>query len=97
MKVNSDLFMFPFLFVSGDGPRGPPNHHMGPPPERQGPGQGSDGGQYWGDDGGYQDGWRRGPGQEYSVGQRPWEAQERFSSLDGEYMGHDRYVSFITM
>ncbi|KTG47775.1 hypothetical protein cypCar_00021614 [Cyprinus carpio] len=78
----------------GDGPRGPPNHHMGPPPERQGPGQGSDGGQYWGDDGGYQDGWRRGPGQEYSVGQRPWEAQERFSSLDGEYMGHDRYDGY---
>uniref|UniRef100_A0A9J8BW67 pre-mRNA 3' end processing protein WDR33 n=1 Tax=Cyprinus carpio carpio TaxID=630221 RepID=A0A9J8BW67_CYPCA len=80
--------------ILGDGPRGPPNHHMGPPPERQGPGQGSDGGQYWGDDGGYQDGWRRGPGQEYSVGQRPWEAQERFSSLDGEYMGHDRYDGY---
>ncbi|RXN23338.1 pre-mRNA 3 end processing WDR33-like protein [Labeo rohita] len=86
----------------GDGPRGPPNHHMGPPPERQGPSQGSDGGQYWGDDGGYQEGWRRGsggPGQEYSVGHRgisggPWEGQERFSSHDGEYMGHDRYDGY---
>ncbi|XP_076837946.1 pre-mRNA 3' end processing protein WDR33 isoform X2 [Brachyhypopomus gauderio] len=54
---------------SKDGPRGPPNHHMGPPPDRQGPGgpggpgQGSDGsGQYWGEDGGFQEGWRRGPG-----------------------------------
>ncbi len=105
MRVNSDLFEFSFLFVSGDGPRGPPNHHMGPPLERQGPGQGSDGGQYWGDDGAYQEGWRRdpgGPGQEYSVGHRgiaggPWEGQERFSSHDGEYMGHDRYVTFRTI
>lgn len=77
---------------------------MGPPSERQGPGgagQGSDGGQYWGDDGGYQEGWRRGPGgsgQEYSGGHRggQWEGQERFSSHDGEYMGHDRYATFST-
>uniref|UniRef100_A0A4W4FFY9 pre-mRNA 3' end processing protein WDR33 n=1 Tax=Electrophorus electricus TaxID=8005 RepID=A0A4W4FFY9_ELEEL len=98
-----------------DGPRGLPNHHMGPLPDRQGPGgpggpgQGSDGGgQYWGDDGGYQEGWRRGPGgpvQEYhgdprshrgsSVGQ--WENQERFPPHDGEYGGLDRCTSNTRM
>lgn len=91
-----------------DGPRGPPNHHMGPP-DRQGPGAGagpgqaSDGGsQYWGEEGGFQENWRRGPGgpgQEYHGDPRghrgssggQWENQERFSSHDGEY---DRYDSY---
>uniref|UniRef100_A0A8B9HP45 WD repeat domain 33 n=1 Tax=Astyanax mexicanus TaxID=7994 RepID=A0A8B9HP45_ASTMX len=91
-----------------DGPRGPPNHHMGPP-DRQGPGAGAGpgqasdaGSQYWGEEGGFQENWRRGPGgpgQEYHGDPRghrgssggQWENQERFSSHDGEY---DRYDSY---
>lgn len=73
---------------------------MGPPPERQGPGgpgQGSDGGQYWGEEGGYQEGWRRGPGDSRSHrggSGSQWESQEMFSSHDEEYMGHDGYFKF---
>lgn len=76
-----------------DGPRGPPNHHMGPPPDHQG----SDGGsQYWPEDGGYQEGWRR-PGQDFHGDHRghrggsggQWENQERFPSHDDDY---ERYV-----
>ncbi|TRY95447.1 hypothetical protein DNTS_032474 [Danionella cerebrum] len=93
-----------------EGPRGPPNHHMAHPPERQGPGgpgQGSDGGQFWGEEGGgFQEGWRRGPGgpsQGYSGGHRggsgghrgssggQWEGHESFTSNDEEYMGYDEY------
>ncbi|KAB5535894.1 hypothetical protein PHYPO_G00123180 [Pangasianodon hypophthalmus] len=76
-----------------DGPRGPPNHHMGPPPEHQG----SDGGsQYWAEDGGYQEGWRR-PGQDFHGDPRghrggsggQWENQERFPSHDDDYERFD--------
>ncbi|XP_066508060.1 pre-mRNA 3' end processing protein WDR33-like isoform X2 [Hoplias malabaricus] len=95
-----------------DGPRGPPNHHMGPLSDRQGPGgpggpgQGSDaGGQFWGEEGGFQEGWRRGPGgpgQDYHGDPRghrggsggQWDNQERFSSHDAEYGGHDRYDGY---
>lgn len=78
-----------FVSLYVDGPRGPPNHHMGLPPEHQG----SDGGsQYWGEDGGYQEGWRR-PGQDFHGDPRghrggsggQWENQERFPSHDDDY------------
>lgn len=62
---------------------------MGPPPDHQG----SDGGsQYWAEEGGYQEGWRR-PGQDFHGDPRghrggsggQWENQERFSSHNDDY------------
>ncbi|XP_062844138.1 pre-mRNA 3' end processing protein WDR33 [Trichomycterus rosablanca] len=73
-----------------DGPRGPPNHHMGPPSEHQG----SDGGgQYWGEDGGYQENWRRPDRPEYHG-----EPRGHRGGSGGQWENHDddydRYEGF---
>ncbi|XP_028831127.1 pre-mRNA 3' end processing protein WDR33-like isoform X2 [Denticeps clupeoides] len=98
---------------NGKDPRGPPNHHLGPASEHQGPGGPDGGGPYWESREGWrgpsefegpdtsfhgrgEDGWRRGPGQDYQ-GHRgssgSWEGQERYPR-DGEFRGHDRFDGY---